>query len=64
MEVTLNDQKIDITTELEPGYDEFDYVTVINDYDLEDTLVVKPNEIGNISNDDIVSGQMGEEDGK
>lgn len=64
MEVTLNDQKIDITTELEPGYDEFDYVTVINDYDLEDTLVVKPNEIGNISNNDIVSGQMGEEDGK
>ena len=64
MEVTLNDQKIDITTELEPGYDEFDYVTVINDYDLEDTLVVKPNEIGNVSNPDIVSGQMGEEDGK
>lgn len=63
MEVTYNDQKIDITTELEPGYDEFDFVTVINDYDLEDTLVVKPNDNSN-GNDDIVSGQMGDEDGK
>lgn len=61
MEVIYNDQKIDITTELEPGYEEFDFVTVINDYDLEDTLVVKPNEIGN---DEIVSGQTGDDDGK
>ncbi len=62
MEVIYNDQKIDIDTELEPGYEEFDFVTVINDYDLEDTLVVKPNEINN--NNEVVNGQMGDEDGK
>ena len=60
MEVTYNGQKVDITTELEPGYDEFDFVKVINDYDLEDTLVVKPND----DNNGIVSDQTGEEDGK
>jgi hypothetical protein len=62
MEVIYNDQKIDIDTELEPGYEEFDFVTVINDYDLEDTLVVKPDEINN--NNEVVNGQMGDEDGK
>ena len=34
----------------------------INDYDLDDTLVVKPEEL--IGNTDIVNGQTGEEDGK
>ena len=62
MEVIYNDQKIDIDTELEPGYEEFDFVTVINDYDLEDTLVVKPDEIN--KNNEVVNGQMGDEDGK
>ena len=62
MEVTYNGQTIDIDIDSDPSYEEFDYVTVINDYDLDDTLVVKPEEL--IGNTDIVNGQTGEEDGK
>ena len=42
MKVVYNGNEIDIETELENGYEEYDIISAINDYDFDDTLVITP----------------------
>jgi len=49
MKVVYNGNEIEINTERENGYEEYNFVKAINDYDFDDTIV--------ISTKDNTSGQ-------
>ncbi len=44
MKVVYNGNEIDINIERENGYEEYNFVKAINDYDFDDTIVIPPKE--------------------
>ncbi len=63
MEVIYNGEKIEIDTELEPGFKEFDYVGVIDDYNFDDTLELDIKDKKDNKDNKDIKGQTGDNNG-